>query len=905
MRKIVTLFSSVLFFLSSSLFASDIPQGEVFFLENKGQLAEEILFQAEISGQQIRVLEDGISFAKIKEMENEAVGTREETYQEIPGFQGEEHFMYQALVWTTRFRNARLDSEPRGGNSLPGNYHYLKGNDPTQWHIDARRYTDIMFEDVYTGIDVRYYSSDTYQLKYDVILHPGASMEDIEITLAGIKQLSISDNGNLIVETAWGSFEESIPYSYQSVGDKQVSRNVQFTLIDSLTFGFRLAGNYDPNATLIIDPLTLEWGTFFHSGTSDDYLIAVARDSENNFLATGYTKALSFPTTAGIYQEYFAGSLDAYVLKMNPDATEVIFATYLGGTDWELAYGLSMNSLDEPYITGFTRSENYPVSATAWQTTHGGGFIDGFVTRLSADGKSTVFSSYLGGSDRDYIYDMEVDEEGNPFFTGITHSEDFPLSSSPFQSELNGEADAFVVKGSADGTSLIFSTFLGGEKVEIGQDLVLNQAGEVFIGGNTSSHSFPVSSSALQPTLSITEGGTEEDGFLVKLSPDGSALMLGTFLGGTQLDGIFSVALDAGGNILVSGSTFSSDYPTTELAYQQNLAGSGLGNGDVFIAKLSSDVQNVIFSTLLGGEDLEFVKSIRVDENDQILVLGATRSPNFPVYNSLAQHQHMYDIFISLLSENGSELVSGMLLGGEYNDYPRSPGSLYVRDNTITLGLTTHSGDIPMPGDTYQNDKINGNSDAPIIYQLTTDDILAPFEHDISGEWYRDQQAVGITFSSEAIKEGNHLILQKQIEPNKWEDIETSLEQLSPNVYLLWDHSLASIMPQPFTYRVKLVEAQATYFSSLVEVQSQLLEEAYVSVYPNPASGQVQIAYSPHFLGSRLEVYDEQGKRITNWELSGQETLISQSLADLSAGIYSLIIRQSNGQPIINRLVVK
>ena len=321
-----------------------------------------------------------------------------------------------------------------------------------------------------------------------------------------------------------------------------------------------------------------------------------------------------------IYQEYFGGSLDAYVLKMNADATEVIFATYLGGTDWELAYGLSVNSLDEPYITGFTRSENYPTTTSAWQTTHGGGFIDGFATRLSADGTSAVFSSYLGGSNRDYIYDIEVDEAGNAYFTGITHSDDFPLTAAAFQNTLGGEADAFVAKAAADGSSLVFSTYVGGDKIEIGQDIILNADGEVFIGGNTSSHNFPISADAVQSALRTSTDGVEEDGFVAKLSSDGEELLVGTYLGGEQLDGIFTLTLDESENILVSGSTYSTDFPTSGNAFQRYLNGSGLGNGEVFVSKLSPNADEILFSTLLGGDNLEFVKSIKINSEDQILV---------------------------------------------------------------------------------------------------------------------------------------------------------------------------------------------------------------------------------------------------------------------------------------------
>ncbi len=195
MRKSLSFLSSLFFLFPLTLSAVDLPIGEVFFLENKGQLTEEIYFQAEAEGQQIRFLKDGISFARMREVETEAVGSRRETYQEIPGFQGEEHFTYEAMVWTTRFRNALPDVYPSGGTSLPGKYHYLKGSEPSKWNTDASRFTDIRFSDVYPGIDIQYYSTESYQLKYDVILYPGADIEDIEIAMDRINSLSLGEYG--------------------------------------------------------------------------------------------------------------------------------------------------------------------------------------------------------------------------------------------------------------------------------------------------------------------------------------------------------------------------------------------------------------------------------------------------------------------------------------------------------------------------------------------------------------------------------------------------------------------------------------------------------------------------------------------------------------------------------------
>ena len=286
------------------------------------------------------------------------------------------------------------------------------------------------------------------------------------------------------------------------------------------------------------------------------------------------------------------GYTDAFVSKLSVDGSTLMYSTYLGGssdenanqllgTDYGFGFGgIAVDNSGNAYVTGSTASNDFPTTTGAFQTTRGGSF-DAFACKLSTDGKTLDYSTYLGGSDVEYNYDIAIDSSGNAYITGHTESGNFPTSSGAFQTTMAGSEDAFISKISADGTSLVYSIYLGGSSGEYGLDIAVNSSGNAYLTGSTVSSDFPLANS-----IQENRGGGV-DAFVSKLSADGTSLAYSTFLGGLNLDQGKGIVIDDSGNAYVTGKTASYDFPRVAGSYDVTF---NRGVNDAFIAKLSDDV---------------------------------------------------------------------------------------------------------------------------------------------------------------------------------------------------------------------------------------------------------------------------------------------------------------------------
>lgn len=302
---------------------------------------------------------------------------------------------------------------------------------------------------------------------------------------------------------------------------------------------------------------TLVYATYL-GGIAEDHALAIAVDSSGNAIVAGYTASANFPTVASA-QGTNRGSKDAFVAKLNASGTSLLFSTFAGGSGSDAAYAVAVDAQGAVYVGGDTTSTNFPVSASPYQSVNRGG-TDAFVAKYSSAG-ALVYSSYLGGSGSDHAYGIAVDASGNAYLTGGTDSSNFPTAS-PLQSTIGGAQDAFVTKLNPAGSALVYSTYLGGNGgivgyPETGNAIAVDSTGSAYVTGSTSSTNFPTSS-AFQPTLTV--GGL--DAFVTKLSPAGSALVYSTYLGGTGQQIGRGIAVTPTGLAYVAGSTTAPDFPT-------------------------------------------------------------------------------------------------------------------------------------------------------------------------------------------------------------------------------------------------------------------------------------------------------------------------------------------------------
>ncbi|HXT36563.1 MAG TPA: SBBP repeat-containing protein, partial [Chloroflexota bacterium] len=331
------------------------------------------------------------------------------------------------------------------------------------------------------------------------------------------------------------------------------------------------------------------------------------------------------------------------------------YSTYLGGTGTDDAYGIAVDSAGSAYITGYSTSTNFPVAGgTPYQGQNGGG-DDVFISKLNPRGSALVYSTYLGGSGGDVGYGIAVDSGGNAYVTGSTLSTNFPTANA-VQAHLAGTENAFISKLNANGSALVYSTYLGGRSYDAGNGIAVDSGGNAYVTGTTQSTNFPTVN-ALQSTLSGSE-----DAFVSKLNPAGSALTYSTYLGGSNTGYGNGIAVDSGGNAYVAGITGSTNFPTVN-ALQAHLAGTE----NAFVSKLNPTGSALLYSTYLGGNSSDSAAGIAVDGSGSAYVIGTTESSNFPTANALQAHLvGTENAFVSKLNANGSALVYSTYLGSFY-----------------------------------------------------------------------------------------------------------------------------------------------------------------------------------------------------------------------------------------------
>jgi hypothetical protein len=341
-------------------------------------------------------------------------------------------------------------------------------------------------------------------------------------------------------------------------------------------------------------------------GNGADVGDSVILDSAGNVYATGYTSSTNFRTVNAI-QSAPGGNGDAFILKLNATGSALIYSTYLGGTGYDEGFGIAVDTSNNAYVTGATRSFNFPTAGPLQAfmgntTCADDGTVDScdaFVSKLNTTGSALVYSTYLGGTAADIAYSIAVDAGGNAYVSGKTASPNFPTAS-PLQPTLGGMDDAFVSKLNPSGSTLLYSTYLGGNNYEDGFDIAVDATGNAYVVGSTSSTNFPTVS-PLQSAL-----GGEMDAYVAKINPNGSSLAFATYLGGSTgtgslvIDQGLGIALDAAGTIYVTGSSNSSDFPTTPGVFQSKLGGTS-AQEDAFVSKISFSTLGVSLTVARGG----------------------------------------------------------------------------------------------------------------------------------------------------------------------------------------------------------------------------------------------------------------------------------------------------------------
>jgi hypothetical protein len=632
------------------------------------------------------------------------------------------------------------------------NYHV---GDRANWRDNVASYQIVAYRDLYEGIDLHVRGLRSH-LKYEFHVAPGADYRQIAVRYVGIEGLSIAEDGSLEVDLGsdWGVIRDDTPHIYQEIDGRKVEVAGRFALLDDHSYSFELSGTIDPEHALVIDP-DLAWSTYLSGGNDDvEYGSGIAVDASGDVYVTGPTWSVGW--ASGGFDTTLDGGIDAFVVKLSSGGAH-LWSTYLGGGMGEHGYGIAVDASGGVYVTGTTSSFGW--ASGGYDTTHNGGWWDTFLVKLSSSGahlwstylggsgedsghgvavdasgsvyvtghtKSSgwtsggfdttyngsgdygdafvaklssegahLWSTYLGGDQREDGLGIAVDTSGNAYVTGTTWSPGW--TSGGFNTTFNGgddtdganARDGFVAKLSPTGGH-VWSTYLGGSDWDNSNGIAVDASGGIYVTGETKSRGW-------------TSGGFDTsfngdiDAFVAKLNSDG-AHVWSTYLGGGYDDRAYGVAVDVGGGVCVTGYTqspgwVSGGFDTTYVDWME-----------AFVAKLSSGGGH-LWSSYLGGSDYDEGYAIAVDASHSIYVTGYTDSSGWTSGGFDTTYNGANDPFVAKIEEtatrhdwNGDGIVS--IVG----DVPPFVQCVYFGScpggvDPVTVGDCNHDGIISIVGD--------------------------------------------------------------------------------------------------------------------------------------------------------------------------------------------------------------
>ena len=592
--------------------------GRMHFTENKGQWESNVLFKSVMSNADLFMERNcfTILLSDPKNPKGKPYLNDKNTNKE-----------YRFHAYRVNFVNAKADSIV--GQDKEDTYeNYFIGNDPKHWASEVHLFQMVEYHNIYPKTDLKVYSAEG-ALKYDFVLHPGASPKKICLSYDGTDGLR-TQNGNLIIKTSVLDIVELEPYAYQIVDGKEIEVKCSYRLKGNAV-SFDL-GDYDASKPLIIDPMLI-FSTYTGS-VADNWGTTAAFDSHKNTYSAGLVFGNGYPTTLGAFQTTSAGNADIGVIKLDATGTQRVYATYIGGLYADMPHSLYVNEFDELVILGTTGSSNFPTTTSAYSRTFSGGnnvtylgtgvinFPNGsdiFICRLNAAGTQLGASTFIGGSGNDglnykqtfsssndivmlgndslyYNYgdgargELITDDLNNVYVASCTFSSNFPTTSGVFQPTSGGGQEGVVFKLDYNLSNLLWSSYIGGNKDDAAYSIDTDDEYNILVCGGTNSHNFPVTANA----YNMSYNGGSADAFVSKISHDGTRLMGSTYFGSTAYDQSYFVRTGKQNHVFIFGQTKASG---NTLIYN---ATYNVPNSGQFLARFGENLDTLIWSTVFG-----------------------------------------------------------------------------------------------------------------------------------------------------------------------------------------------------------------------------------------------------------------------------------------------------------------
>lgn len=680
------LYFVLLLLLSASLSANSNKRPEGF-IENKGQIMNQsyeanpdVLFLYSGKGINIQLRRSGYSY--------ELYNAEQITVPHTGSCQNHR----KGEAQQTTIHNYRVDVEFEGMNPHPEIVKEQQSTDYLNYYINDNNvthvysYGKITYKNVFRNIDIEFLlnAGQSERFKYNLILHPGANLNDIKFLINGAKEI-LADHTALTISTPLGAITENIPFSYYTDAPS-ANLPVTFKLHNNrLSF----SAQHDPGRKLVIDPSSnLAWATYY-GGSVFDYGTATGVDAQNNVYLGGHTMSTGNIATNGAFQTTYSGNKDAFLAKFNSAGVRQ-WATYFGGTSFEDIYNMHVEPNGNIYIVGDSDSPNGIASPGAHQTTYGGASFDADAILAKFDPSGLrLWSTYFGDNAHDLAQAITLDNSGNVIIGGHTKSISGIATPGVYSTTQSGLDDVFIAKFTPAGT-LLWATYYGDSGDEEAFGLVCDAANNIYVTG----WSWSLSGLATPGSHQQTMGGFI-DGFIAKFNSTGTSLLWGTYYGGSGLDKATAIRLNNAGNLIISGNTASNNNIATPGSYQ-----SAMGSADDAFLTCFTTSGTRLWGSYFGGNDVDYINGMILDNQSNIIVCGQTQSSvgiaagNAP-YQSTLSANYTYDAFFAKLSPNGT-LQLGSYFGGAGNDNAWA----LAQDNTGKLylaGETTSTANIATP----------------------------------------------------------------------------------------------------------------------------------------------------------------------------------------------------------------
>ncbi|MES2837891.1 MAG: T9SS type B sorting domain-containing protein [Bacteroidota bacterium] len=584
------------FAFTSGLFANSTKETTIKFIENKNQWPKQVNYRARFNFGEVYLESNSFTYTffepKIGNIlhNHDTANVKDDASYKL-------HSVRINFIGANQ--NVKISSE----NKSKEYYNFYIGKNSSQWASEAYAYNDIYYKELYAGIDLHCYSTDN-KLKYDYTIKPSADVSQIKLKYSGFDKLEIV-NDELLIYTSVGIIKETKPFAYQLI-DGQMQIVACNYKLNANTLSFEFPDGYNKNYEVIIDP-TLIFASFTGS-TADNWGFSATYDNAGNAYAGGIAFFTGYPITIGAFQTSFSGVSDIAISKFSAGGNSLLYSTYLGGTSNDQPHSLVVDDNNQLFVFGRTSSADYPVTTGAFDVSYNG-MYDIIISKFNESGTQLSASTYVGGTSDDavnhssdflqlanlkYNYsddargEIVCDAQGNVYIASCTTSINFPVTSGSFQQTPSLFQEGCVFKLNNSLSILGFSSYLGGNSNDAAYGICIAPSGEIIVAGGTQSTNLAITIGALQNTF----GGGRADGFIYRISANGSTILSSTYIGTNKYDQIYFVQIDGDNDVYVYGQTDGA-YPVSANVYNNPNSGQ-------FIHKLNLNLNTTIYSTVFG-----------------------------------------------------------------------------------------------------------------------------------------------------------------------------------------------------------------------------------------------------------------------------------------------------------------